>query len=339
MQDIYLMPDGTYQAVTAGSAPPPGGMLVSGPSANGVSPSSPTSASSTSSTSSGIDPSQFGAAAASGTSPLGGNLRNVYIPVWRDAAHMTQTPFVSSGPGSANAVENSMGDKNGSANAVENAMNEAKYTSTPQMFKEADAYNEFATILTDPDKFKQWSTIAVQSGLLNPAQSMDAASLQRVWDQMVKFAVDIKQIKGIDMTPFEAAQMIGQNSGSAFLANQNFVRDHLTGTRIQNDQTIDEKTPSQTTLHDLLGRTPTQAELIAYNHGVQQTAAANPLNREIQTHYVQGQPDSQTVTYTGGYDQQAAEVQAANAASPAVAQNQAATTYYNALVNALRAAA
>lgn len=335
-EDVYQLPDGSYVQVPAGSTPPQGGTLVGGPSL-GNSPTPLTPSTSSSTTSSGIDPSLFSTAAGSAS---GTSFRNVKIPVWRDPAHMIDTPFVSSGPGSANAVEHGMADnKNSSANAVEHAMEQGKTTATPQMFLEKDAYNEFASILTDPEKFKQWSQVAVQSGLLNPAQSMDAASLQKVWNDMVKFAVDIKQTKGIDMTPMEAAQMIGQNSGAAFLAHQNFVRDHLTGTRIQNDQTIDDKTPSQTTLHDLLGRTPTQAELIAYNHGVEQTAMAHPLNRQIQTHYVEGQPDSQVVTYSGGYDQQAAEQQAAAAASPEVASNQAATTYYNALKAAIQAAA
>jgi hypothetical protein len=278
--------------------------------------------------------------AANSTSGSKTSYRNISIPVWRDPAHMIETPFVSSGPGSANAVEHDMADnKNSSANAVEHAMEQGKTTSTPQEFKEADAYNEFYTLMSNPTAFRQFAAAAVQSGQLSPAQVMDAASVQKAWNQMVTWAVDYKQLKGVEMTPLEMAQWIGQTTGAAALVNQNYARDHLTGTRVQDDQTIDAKTPSETTLHDLLGRNPTQAELIAYNHGVEQTAKANPLNREIQTHYVEGQPDAQTVTYTGGYDQHAAEIAAAQGASPEVIQNQAATTYYNALVNAIRPAA
>jgi hypothetical protein len=258
--------------------------------------------------------------------------------VWRnDPSTSVETVKPSSGhAGSANAAEAPAGtDKNASANALEGMMTQI----TPEMFTEKNAYNEFASIMMDPAKFKQVTDTMVQSGWINPGQIFDAPMLQSKWNDAVRMAVDLKQFKGVDMTPLEVVQMWGQNSGAATLANQNYVRDHLTGTRVQNDQTIDEKTPSVTTLHDLLGRDPTDAELIAYNHGVQQTAAAHPLNREIQTHYTVGQPDAQTVTYTGGYDQHAAEVQAAQGASPEVAQNQAATTYYNALVNAIRPAA
>lgn len=337
-EDVYQLPDGSFVQVPAGSTPPAGGTLVGGPSL-GNSPSSPaTSTPLASGVTSGTPSSIFDQAAGSAS---GTSFRNIEIPVWRDPAHMTGT--YSSGMDDRQGAEQQQRNAKNPPDDRQSAEQQLRATKgesvpTPQMFKEKDAYNQFSEILTDPDKFKQWSQVAVQSGLLNPAQSMDAASLQKVWNDMVKFAVDIKQAKGIDMTPMEAAQMIGQNSGAAFLAHQNFVRDHLTGTRVQNDQTIDDKTPSQSTLHDLLGRNPTQAELIAYNHGVEQTAQAHPLNRQISTHYVEGQPDSQVVTYTGGYDQQAAEQQAAAAASPEVAANQSATTYYNALRTAIQAA-
>jgi hypothetical protein len=281
--------------------------------------------------------------AAASTSGTKTSYRNVSIPVWRDPSHMNAVQFPHS-DSSANAAEQGMmphGDA--SANALEHAAGEHSTSGgaylTPQEFKEADAYNQFYTLMSDPTAFRQFAAAAVQSGQLSPAQVMDAGSVQKAWNQMVTWAVDYKQLKGVEMTPLEMAQFVGQTTGAAALANQNYVRDHLTGTRVQNDQTIDQKTPSESTLHDLLGRNPTQAELIAYNHGVEQTAAAHPLNREIQTHYVQGQPDAQTVTYTGGYDQHAAEIASAQGASPEVIQNQAATTYYNALVNAIRPAA
>jgi hypothetical protein len=342
VNDVYLLTDGkTTKSVPAGSGPPePGATLISGPSLGAPTSSgtpTPTPTPGATTDTSGISSSAFGAAVnTSGTGAL--TYRNISIPVWRNDASTSVTTVKSSGDqhGSANAAESALGaDKNASANALEGMMTKL----TPQMFSEKDAYNEFASIMMDPAKYKQVTDVMVQSGWINPGQIFDAGVLQSRWNEAVRYAVDLKQLKGVEMTPLEAIQMWGQNSGAATLANQNYVRDHLTGTRVQNDQTIDEKTPSETTLHDLLGRNPTDAELIAYNHGVQQTAAAHPLNREIQTHYVEGQPDSQTVTYTGGYDQHAAEVQAAQGASPEVAQNQAATTYYNALVNALRPAA
>jgi hypothetical protein len=47
---------------------------------------------------------------------------------------------------------------------------------------------------------------------------------------------------------------------------------------------------------------------------------------------------SKTNTVTGGYDEHAAQIQQASSASPDVAKNQAATTFYNALVSAIGAA-
>jgi hypothetical protein len=67
-------------------------------------------------------------------------------------------------------------------------------------------------------------------------------------------------------------------------------------------------------------------------------AKAHPTNTKTTTHYEDGQAVSQQNVITGGYDERQAQIDASYAATPEVAANQQATTYYNALVQALHSA-
>lgn len=140
------------------------------------------------------------------------------------------------------------------------------------------------------------------------------------------------------MTPFEAAQKVAENTGSAMLAKQAYAAAHFTGDKNFTQEQYNGQPANVQTLHDLLGRDPTPGELAAYQHGVANVAAENPTVTNTTTHYKNGEAVGQTNVTTGGYDERQAEIDAASSASPEVAQNQQATTYYNALVDALRAA-
>jgi len=213
---------------------------------------------------------------------------------------------------------------------------------TPDQYNPDDASTQFGILLTDKAKLHEWSQLAWKAGLVSADHMNDAAALNGAWNTAVGWAVNIKAATrgSTEVTPFEAAKMVAQNTGSALLAQQADAAAHFTGNKTTTSTSIDQSQSAATgdVLHQLLGRNPTAGEKAAYQHGLNRVAAENPTKTTSVNSYVNGQQTAQTNTTTGGYDQKAAAVQEASSASPEVAKNQAATTYYQALVQALGAA-
>lgn len=251
------------------------------------------------------------------------------IPVWRIAP----TP----NPGGA-----------GSSAAADNQYNLA-HPPAPAVFSEKDAQMQFGMILQDPKLMQAWQDAALKSGLVTPTTVNDVTALETAWNQAVKDAIMISQIsKGQNqITPFEAAQMVAENSGARLLAEQRaqeakIAAQTFTGTKPGvTTTTVDNKSSysNADVLRNMLGRTPTAGEQAAYQHGINTVAQANPIVTKRSDTFVNGQQTAQTDTSTGGFDLAAAQQQAASSASPQVAAHQQATTYYQALVQALSAAA
>ena len=262
------------------------------------------------------------------------------IPVWRTSgAYRATGKRVQAGTG-----EESFGSV--TRNVGETPDTPGKYGANESYrLSESDAKTQFGLLLTDPSKMKEWSQLALRAGWINPADATDAVALGKAWNIAVGFAVSIKAAtKGVtEVTPFEAAKMVAQTTGSALLAQQKYAADHFTGTRVVSDgpsTIIDQRQTSQTgdVLHQLLGRNPTAGEKAAYQHGLNEVAAANPTMKSSVGTFQDGQKVAQTDTLTGGYDEKAAQIAQASAASPDVPREQQATTFYDALVHALGAA-
>ena len=209
---------------------------------------------------------------------------------------------------------------------------------------EADAKTAFGTLLTNKDKMTEWQQLALKAfpNIVNANTVNDATALGRAWDLAVSAAVNIKAAsKGTtEVTPFEAAKIMAQNTGSGLLAQQEYAASHFTGNKTTSTTTVDQRTgQSGDVLRQLLGRNPTAGEKATYQHGLNQVAAANPVTSTDVSAFKDGKDTGQTTrTITGGYDQRAAEIEQASSASPDVAKNQQATTFYTALVSALGAA-
>lgn len=207
---------------------------------------------------------------------------------------------------------------------------------------EADAKTQYGTIMMNKDKMAEWSQLAVRAGLVSASNANDANALGKAWDTAVAWAVNIKAAsKGTtEVTPFEAAKLVGETSGGALLAQQEYAASHFTGNKTTSTTTVDQRTgQSGDVLRQLLGRNPTAGEKATYQHGLNQVAAANPVTSTDVSAFKDGKDTGQTTrTITGGYDQRAAEIEQASSASPDVAKNQQATTFYTALVSALGAA-
>lgn len=283
----------------------------------------------------GLNPSVFSQAQAQGFNGGGG----ITIPIFRDR-DLNQTPIGPS-DSSANAMEHRLGQrKNSSANALEGGSKGPTTVGLPSQLNEDQAVTQFATILSDPDLYASWAQIALEAGLVTPDKMNDAVALGQAWHQAVTWAINFKAASNgsVELTPFEAAQKVAQNTGSAIMARQAYAAAHFTGDKVTNSSTTNEQPADEQMLHDLLGRNPTKGELAAYQHGVASVAKAHPTNTETTTHYENGDAVSQHNVVTGGYDERQAQIDASYAATPEVAANQQATTYYDALVQALGAA-
>jgi hypothetical protein len=261
------------------------------------------------------------------------------IPLWRETTPFknnktSYTAYEPSTPGLTNAPA-SLFDLPGKGGVPADTGKAAQVTAD-------QASLQFGYILTNPDLLAQWSTLAFNAGLLTSKTANDAVSLGKAWDTAVGWAVNIKAATNgaTELTPFEAAATVAQNTGSALIAQQTDAAAHFTGNKITKTTTTDKSNQqsAQDALRLLLGRNPTAGENAAYQHGIQATAAANPTVTTSTNHYTNNVQDGQSNVVTGGYDQNAAYQQAASSASPDVAKEQAATTYYNALRTAIGAA-
>ena len=244
------------------------------------------------------------------------------IPLWRATHKVTQRHI---GPGG------------------EETFRSQSQNTTPDQYAVDAASTQFGVLLMDPAKMHEWGDLAWKAGLITADNRNDANALGKAWDIAINWAVNIKKASNgsTEVTPFEAAKMVAQNTGSTLLAQQADSAAHFTGNKTTTSSTVDNRMTSQTgdVLHQMLGRNPTAGEKAAYQHGLNSVAAANPEVTTSVNQYKDGAQVGQTNTVTGGYDQQAAAIQQASSASPEVAKNQAATTYYDALVKAIGAAA
>ena len=211
-----------------------------------------------------------------------------------------------------------------------------------EQYNPDDASVQFGSLLLDKAKLHEWGQLAWKAGLISADNMNDAASLNKAWDTAIGWAVNIKQATNgnTEVTPFEAAKMVAQNTGSALLAQQADAAAHFTGDRTHVTTTSNQDANANTgdVLHQLLGRNPTAGEQATYQHGLNQAAAAHPTKTTSVDTFKDGVNTGTVNTVTGGYDEKAAAIQQASSASPDVAKNQAATTFYQALVSAIGAA-
>jgi len=211
-----------------------------------------------------------------------------------------------------------------------------------EQYNPDDASVQFGSLLLDKAKLHEWGQLAWKAGLISADNVNDASSLNKAWNTAIGWAVNIKQATdgATEVTPFEAAKMVAQNTGSALLATQADAAAHFTGNRTSTTTNVDHTANAQTgdVLHQLLGRNPTAGEKATYQHGLNQVASANPTTTTSVDTVKNGQTTATVNTTTGGYDEKAAAIQEASSASPDVARNQQATTFYNALVSAIGAA-
>ena len=205
-----------------------------------------------------------------------------------------------------------------------------------------DASVQFGALLLDKAKMHEWGDLAWKAGWVSADNRNDASALAAAWDKAIGFAVNIKRATNgaTEVTPFEAAKIVAQTTGSQLLATQADAAAHFTGNRTSTTTNVDHTANAQTgdVLHQLLGRNPTAGEKATYQHGLNQVASANPTTTTSVDTVKNGQTTATVNTTTGGYDEKAAAIQEASSASPDVAKNQAATTFYNALVSAIGAA-
>lgn len=303
----YILPNGQVVDVPAGASPPTGAFALPDSTPSGT----------------GIPADLFSNAQAGLNLQATTRQGDTTIPIFRERNKKKIDSFIQSG-------------------ADNKALHEMKVVPTAEQFNQDMANAKFSEILFDKGKLEKWQELVVKAGLLTPAEATDAVKLESAWKTAVGWAINIKAVtKGAtEVTPFEALQAIAQNTGAATLAAQSYAADHFTGTKSTTSTSTNTTYGAQQgeALRQLLGRNPTPDEEKAYRRGLADYATANPTVTKQATTYQNGEPVAQDTTTSGGYDQSAAAYQSAATASPEVAANQQATTYYDALVKALGAA-
>jgi hypothetical protein len=210
---------------------------------------------------------------------------------------------------------------------------------TVEQFNQETAGAQFARLLMDKNLLEKWQELVVKAGILSATEATDAIKLEAAWKQAVGWAINMKAATNgkTEMTPFEALEAVAQNTGAAALAAQQYAQEHFTGTKVMTSKTVDKSFGAQEgeALRQLLGRNPTESELAAYKRGLADVAERNPTVTRQATTYQEGEAVGIDQTVSGGYDSSAAAFASASEATPEVAMNQQATTYYDALIRAI----
>lgn len=257
------------------------------------------------------------------------------------------------------------GEKAGSAADVrvieaqqERAKDPRRPLRAPEFFDEDTAKDQFGALLQNPDFVQAWAQLARAAGLIDPDEMNDATKLSEAWDKAVGWSVKFARAsKGLTLyTPFEAAQLVAETTGSGLLAQvtdaqrraddaekaRAYAAAHFTGTKDLATSTDVDKQAGQRNLENLrqlLGRNPTKGEEAAFVGGVNAYAAENPTITKRTGTFKDGEQTAQTNVLSGGMTDEVGQVRrSASSSSPETDANQRATTYYDALTKAARAA-
>lgn len=304
----YILPNGQVVDVPQGASPPTGAIAL------------PDTAGTNLLGGQGISSDMFDAARLQASTRQSGPTT---IPIFRERKTATIDRFIKEG-------------------ADNKAIREMAVAPTAEQFEQEMANAKFSEILFDQKKLEEWQKLVVKAGILTPTEATDAVKLEAAWKTAVNWALNIKAAtKGkTEVTPFEALEAVAQNTGAAALAAQAYAKEHFTGTKTVTSKSTNSTYGAQEgeALRQLLGRNPTPDEERAYRRGLAEYAEANPVITAQSTTYQNGEAVAIDQQTSGGYDQSAAAWASASSATPEVAANQQATTYYDALVRALGSA-
>lgn len=193
---------------------------------------------------------------------------------------------------------------------------------------------------------KKWAQHLLSLGLITEAQSRDFYTLQKWWEQLVTDAAGVyNNGSGKRLDPWATARLVAGDA-DAIAARQAEGRAAMpfTGTKSQTSTSVDltDPTTAKALINDVLaqalGRAATPDELTAFTAVLNEAERKNPTQTVTSTTYQNGDAVSSSSTSSGGLTGAARQQLLMDQAqeSPDFGAYQAATTYYGALLQAIR---
>ena len=193
---------------------------------------------------------------------------------------------------------------------------------------------------------KKWANHLLSLGLITEAQSRDFYTLQKWWEQLVQDAAGVyANGSGQRLDPWSTARLVaGDKDAIAARQAEGRAAMPFTGTKSQTSTSVDltDPTTAKTLVNDVLaqalGRAASPEELSAFTAVLNEAERKNPAHTVTSTTYQDGDAVSQTSATSGGLTGAARQQLLMDKAqeSPDFGAYQAATTYYGALLQAIR---
>lgn len=187
-----------------------------------------------------------------------------------------------------------------------------------------------------PAELQDWGDFLAEIGYIDESDKGDYSTLLSAWNDVLGEAVGFtlagKEIKPRDVAKLMAGTgMTASGGGSSLFSGSKSVTQ--TSTSLTDPTTA--KAMVNKVLSNYLGRAANPDELSTLIKTLNAAEAANPSQTTMTTQYVDGEAVSQSSKTTGGVDQQQILTDQAMQ-MPDYGAYQAASTYFNALLGAIR---
>jgi hypothetical protein len=194
-------------------------------------------------------------------------------------------------------------------------------------------------IKKSPAEKAEWAQHLVDLGILSADQARDASTVAQSWTNYVESAADA-YAAGLKISPWQAAEQDGDlikaMGGPALGAGAG----HPDGDVTQTGKTFDITNPTEarskinTVFQQAFGRDAAPGELAALASSLQEAEFDSPVNTMQTDTYKGGAIVNSTAMKTGGMDSTQYLMEKAQK-RPEYGAYQAATTYFNALIDAI----
>src|SRR5665647_2202324 len=223
-----------------------------------------------------------------------------------------------------------------------------KHTLGPTFYKRDDDVRTVAEVRGlvlawhGTDKFTQWGKKLLDLGLIDAGDETSVEILDAVWQDAVDLAARFLS-SGKKVTPWKAAELMAQSgdggggsrygsSGGAFTGNRS-----STSTSVDLTDPATAKAITNDSLSQALGRAARPEELSQFLQVINSAERANPTVTTSNTRYDKDRPVAESSTTSGGLTSAARSQMVTDQAQgmPEYGAYQAATVYFNSLVDAL----
>lgn len=193
---------------------------------------------------------------------------------------------------------------------------------------------------------KDWKDLLIQKGLLDPS-SVTYAKLQKEWTAAVQGAAQAYTVGGQKVTPYDMVDLMGSVQGNASAAPSGALKPGTTRST-ETDRVADHVSDEEATtiinnaFQQAVGRAPSDTEREEFANRLHTAILKNPTTTKVVASMDATGNVTKDVTSTGGFGSGGATGFANSMAlsdaqaDPEYGAYQASTTYFNALLNAIK---